>query len=103
MGLLTRPYELSVWDIHPNELKIATIGSNTMTSPARAIEPVLTRNVNGTVTLTFKIPSRYFDEDVGDIVENPFIALLVTERVLKLKYKDTWYDLVIKNRQESSD
>ena len=67
------------------------------------MQPILTRNVNGNVTLTFKIYSKYFDTDEGEYVENPFIKLLMVERVLKLKYKDKWYDLVIKNRQESSD
>lgn len=87
----------------PEEKKIATIGSDTMSSPLRAMEPILTRNVNGNVTLTFKIYSKYFDTDEGEYVENPFIKLLMVERVLKLKYKNKWYDLVIKNRQESSD
>jgi hypothetical protein len=55
------------------------------------------------VTLTFKMYTKYFDNDVGDFVDNPYISLLVAERVLKLKYKNKWYDLIIKNRQESSD
>ena len=103
MALLKHPYELSVWDILPEEKKIAIIGSNTMTSPIRAIDPILVRNVNGTVTLTFKMYTRYFDEDKEQITENPFLSMLMVERALKLKYKGRWYDLVIKNRQESSD
>lgn len=103
MALLKHPYELSVWDILPEEKKMAIIGSDTMTSPIRAIDPILVRNVNGTVTLTFKMYTHYFDEDKEQITENPFLSMLMVERTLKLKYKDKWYDLVIKNRQESSD
>lgn len=102
MEMLKRPYEISIWDSLEDK-KIAIIGSNTMTSPIRAKDPIVTKNVNGMITVTFKIHTQYFDEEKEDFVENPFLALLTTERLLKLKYKNKWYDLIIKNRQESSD
>jgi hypothetical protein len=58
MSILTKPYELSVWVDEWNgekfvEKRIGIIGSNTMTTQGRALNPKLTRNVNGTKKLTF--------------------------------------------------
>ena len=103
MENIKHSYELSVWELIPDEKKLVTIGSDSLDSPIKIIEPAFQRNVNGMVTLTFKMYTKYFDNDVGDFVDNPYISLLVAERVLKLKYKNKWYDLIIKNRQESSD
>jgi hypothetical protein len=53
--------------------------------------------------------SHYYDEEIEESCENPFIGLLVNERKIKLRYgalgaEDTkWYDLVIKNIQENSE
>ena len=62
-------YEISLWEDYPdltsnnvpflNERKICVIGSNDMTSAARALEPKLISNVNGTHTFTFRIYYRY--------------------------------------------
>ena len=43
------------------EVKLAVIGSDVMTHPNRAFDPVLTENVNGEKTLTFSIAYRYYD------------------------------------------
>lgn len=115
--ILKKPYEISIWEDvlttatlgdgtqkqYYKEQKIAVIGSNTMTTKARAISPKLTRNVNGTHTLSFNIYYKYFDEDEGKEVDNPFIKLLVNERKIKLKYDNKWYDLIIKSIQENSE
>lgn len=104
--LLNNEYEISVWrdDLSGDkkEVKLATIGSNQMTSYARAREPKLVENINGTNTFSFKMFLKYYDEN-GIKVDNPFIKLLVNERIVKLKWKNEWYDFVIKSRQESSD
>lgn len=107
MSIAKRPYELSVWeDVWNNgaftEKRIAIIGSNTMTSQYRAIEPKFKRNVNGTNELTFKMYYRYQDNITGEIIENPFITYLSNERKLKLKYKNKWYDLLIKDIKKDS-
>lgn len=85
------------------EQMVAIIGSNGMDSPIRAFEPCLQRNVNGTVTLTFYMYMRYYDDATGDFIWNPYINLMVNERKLKLKYKDDWYDLIIKDVEEDSE
>ena len=138
--MLKDKYEISIWrDVAGTsrfvEEKIAIIGSDTLTSPYRAIEPELVENINGTNTLTFKMFYRCKDQSIGDlfytngnptesILEamdptlrpdrifdeipeegyvNPFISFMTNERKVKLKWKDKWYDFVIKNCQEDSD
>ena len=69
-------YEISLWEDrlvpqtgegksivpeHYEEEKVCIIGSDTMTSQARALEPKLVRNVNGTNKLTFKLYYTYID------------------------------------------
>ena len=110
----TKPYELSIWEDrlivnedsaekYFQEFKIAVLGSSNMTSPQRAMNPVLTENVNGEKTLTFSLAHKYFDPFLGERVENPLWKYLVNERKIKLFYNDKWYDFVIKTREESTE
>lgn len=85
------------------ENKIAVIGSEKMSTPYRAINPIFTQNTNGTSSLSFSMYSKYYDEDMETLVDNPFIKYMVNERKIKLKYKNKWHDLVIKNVSESSE
>ena len=127
--ILKKPYELSIWEDqfhieNPNgeildnydrqyykETKILEIGSSTMSAPNRAINVVLTENVNGSKTLTFSMYYKYIDNESGELVENPWINLLTNERKLKLWYGDDpnnkkpeeWYDFLIKNVNENSE
>lgn len=111
-------YEISLWEDrlvpqtgeeqsivpeHYEEEKVCIIGSDTMTSQARALEPKLVRNVNGTNKLTFKLYYTYIDNETGKRIQNPFTSLLVNERKVKCKWEDQWYDFVIKGVQEDSD
>jgi hypothetical protein len=111
-------YEISLWEDrlvsqtgegqsivpeHYEEEKVCIIGSDTMTSQARALEPKLVRNVNGTNKLTFKLYYTYIDNETGKRIQNPFISLLVNERKVKCKWEDEWYDFVIKGIQEDSN
>ena len=108
-------YEISIWEDIANgsgiflARKIAVIGSDSMTSEARAFDPVLVRNINGTHTLTFRM--YYICNDFSldgmekgfEKYNNPFISLMVNERKVKLHWKDKWYDFIIKNCQEDSN
>ena len=107
---LIKPYEISVWeDILTQdgvftEKKIAVIGSNTMTGVNKVYDPVFNKKSNGEKTLSFSLRYRYFDPYSGnDGVINPFAALLVNERRIKLKYSDEWYEFIVKDHTESSD
>lgn len=111
-------YEISLWEDrlvpqtgegqsivpeHYEEEKVCIIGSDTMTSQARTLEPKLVRNVNGTNKLTFKLYYTYIDNETGKRIQNPFTSLLVNERKVKCKWEDQWYDFVIKGIQEDSN
>lgn len=85
------------------EVRLCTIGSDTMDSPARAVNGKLVRKVNGEVTFTFTMYYRYYDTQVGQLEYNPYIRYLTNERKIKLKYDGEWYDLIIKQVQENSD
>ena len=91
------------------ERKIGIIGSSSMTAQHRAMNGKLVQNVNGSNTLTFSMYHKYYDNESGEYVENPFIKLLTNERRVKLRLGNPgdadveWYDFVIKNVQESSD
>ena len=87
---LERKSTLSEHDLVQNqyleEVCIATIGSNTMDTPIRAFNPILTEELNGSKTLTFQINYRYWDDEEEEFKLNPFINLLVNERKVKLQY-----------------
>ena len=112
MAILKKPYEISIWEdvLVENgdnksfkESKIAIIGSNTMTTPNRAFSPVLHKNVNGEISLTFSMAYTYFDPEAQAEVINPFINFLINERKVKLKYDGQWYDFLIKTHEEDSE
>lgn len=109
MSILRKPYEISIWDDIWDvgqqkfvENRYAIIGSDTMQSQNRVLEPNLVRNVNGTKKLTFKMCKRYKDNITGETVINPFVEQLVSERKVKLNYNNEWYDFIVKNIQEDS-
>ena len=88
---------------HYEEEKLCVIGSDTMTTEFRAREPKLVENINGTTTFTFKIFYTYIDTKTGEKKSNPFLKLLVNERKVKVKWKNKWYNLIIKGIQEDSN
>lgn len=108
MAILKKNYEISVWEDKVEngvltEKRVAIIGSDSMTSQYRALEPKLVRNINGSNTFTFKMHRKFYDNMTGEKVENPFIGLINNETKIKLKRGDKWFDLIIKNIQQSSD
>lgn len=106
-GIIKSPYQISIWedkyDINSAryiENMLATIGSDTLDTPVRAFSPKFIENVNGTHTLSFSMFYRYYDSDTGEFLDNPYVKLLVNERSIKLKYKNEWYDFIIKLIEE---
>lgn len=114
-------YEISLWEdylvpatiidgkedvpAHYEERKIAVIGSDSMTSPCRAYNPKLIENINGTNSFTFEMFYTYRENNGVEAnvdQQNPFLNLLVNERKVKCKWKDKWYDFIIKKCQEDS-
>ena len=89
------------------EKKLCVISSDKIESPTHVVDPALVRKTDGTSTLTFSIYAKYWDEESGELVDNPFIQYLTNERKVKLKYFPNgelkWLDLVIKKIDESSE
>ena len=114
---LIRPYEISVWEDRLTQIegsepaeykfeetKLAIIGSDTMTGLNKVYDPVFNKKSNGERTLSFALRYKYFDPYSGnDEVVNPFAALLVNERKVKLHYDGKWYEFIVKDHSESSD
>lgn len=103
MSMIIKDYELSIWDCSQNkEKKVAIFGSPEIFSNAKAQEVTLTRNVNGTKTLSFYLYYEYIDDD-GIRKINPYYNLLNTDTKLKLKWKEKWYEFVIKSISEVTE
>lgn len=108
MAILKEPYEISLWDdvLNPDgkftEKRLCVIGTDKMQSQNRALEPTLTTNINGQKKFSFQMYKRYTDVVTGEGVENLFYGYLINERKVKLKYKNKWYDFIIKNVSETS-
>jgi hypothetical protein len=104
MSILKKAYEISIWDDQWDEeteayieKKVLTIGSDKMVSQNKVFSPIFSHNVNGSKKLTFKAYGEYIDNLSGEKIKNPFVKELFNERKVKLKYKNKWYDFIIKN------
>ena len=106
--LIREKYQLSVWEKKPSKADkfIMIIGSDSMVSPYRATAPHLKTKVNGEKILTFTLYSRYFDSEIGEFVDNPFINYLHNEVLVKLhrgtEPTEGWEEFIIKDIQEDS-
>lgn len=102
MAIQKREYELSIWHESLNseyvkeETKLAVIGAHDMSYLGRATDIHFATKLNGTHTLTFKMPDRFFDSEKGDFVENEFKGFVVNENKVKLHYKNEWFEFFIK-------
>lgn len=107
MSILNSNYEISVWEDRLEdgvfeEVRLGVIGSDQLATQSKVFEPNLSQKTNGEKKLSFKLYKRYIDNITGEQVENPFYNWLINERKVKLYYKDTWYDFIIKNIVENS-
>lgn len=107
MAILKKEYELSVWDEmlgekgQKQEIKRAVIGAHDMDYLGRATALKLSRKLNGTNILTFQMPSKYFDSELGEYIHNEFCDYIFNERKLKLKYDKKWFEFYVKNITEN--
>ena len=109
MSILRKPYEISLWtdewdstESKFKEKRIMTIGSSDMEYQGRAIEPNLIRKTNGEVSFSFKMYYQFVDTITGEDIHNPFVDQITNESKIKLKYKDEWFDLLVKNITKDS-
>lgn len=104
--LIKHPYELSAWvERLENGIKVekkgVIIGAHDMTYIGKATNIKLKTVTKGTHTLTFEMPSKYFDSELGDYVHNELVDTLMAETKIKLSYKDKWYEFFIKKITEN--
>ena len=67
----------------------------------RATNIKLTKKINGTHSLTFQLPDKWYDSERGEYVRNEFVEQLFNEKKVKLHYMDEWYEFYIKNVQDA--
>lgn len=109
MAILKKPYELSIWEEELNSSGVKTerksyiIGAHDMQYLGRATKLKLKKEIKGTNTLTFEMPTKFFDSKSGEYVKNEFIDLLFNEQKIKLQYKGIWYEFFIKKIQEKKN
>ena len=92
-----QPYELSVWQDYiddngqTQEHKLAVIACDYTSSPIDAYNISLQENINGEKTLKFSMAIKYLDSDDNQFKDNPFTALMIAERKIKLFLGSTDY------------
>lgn len=105
MAIQKREYELSIWnekliDGIKQETKGIIIGAHDMSYLGRATAIKLTKYIKGTNSLTFQMPTKFFNSETGEYEKNEFIDDLYNERKLKLHYKGKWYEFYVKQIKE---
>lgn len=83
-----------------DEEKVMIIGSSKSDFEGRSTSNILTENINGTHTLTFSLPAFYFDYDLKEFIRNTIVDNIFGESKIKLKFRDKWYEFIVKNIQE---
>jgi hypothetical protein len=83
MSISRKTYELSLWS-GDGSVRICTIGSNTMQSYDRALEPKLVCNINGENSLTFKMHYWYINPNTGIQTTNSLASQIDNESIIKL-------------------
>ena len=95
-------YELHTVMEHYEETQGIVIGAHDMDSVYAAVKPMLKKNVNGNIELTFGLYTKPFDPDAQEFLINPFTSMLANEKKIKLKFRNKWYDFIVKSRVEDS-
>lgn len=110
MSILKPKYELSVWkeildteNGTKTEIKEAIIGADDMSALGRATNVQLKRELKGTNTLTFQMPSKFFDSQKGQYIHNELTDYVFNERKIKLKFNDEWYEFYVKKIDEKKN
>lgn len=105
MAVIKHPYELSVWTESLNdgiktEKKGVIIGAHDMSYLGKATQIKFKKELKGTHTLTFQMPSKFFDSEKGEYIHNELCDAILTESKIKLFYKDKYYDFTVKKIDE---
>ena len=107
-----QPYEVSLWikerrttlldnieHAYIQDKRIGILATDGLISNDRISNIVFTRKVDGSRALSFQLTKRFIDDN-GAVRFNRFYNLLKNESLVKLKYKNVWYEFLIKNIEE---
>lgn len=106
---IKKSYEISIWSeiLGENGQKIEhkdyIIGSDEMTYQGRATSIKFEKKLNGTHTLTFSLPDRFYDGKQGTYVKNEFVDQLFNERKVKFRLGEDWFEFYIKEISDSKN
>lgn len=109
MAILKSPYEISVWkeilndDGTKTEKKMYIIGSDNMSYLGKATNVVLKREIKGTNTITFQMPSKFFNSQTGEYEKNEFTDILNNQRKIKVKFKNKYFEFIISKITEDKN
>lgn len=116
MDFKRKPYRVEVWEKHWKddsantsneqggyweEVRSVVIGDSESDFKGMLFNPVLTRNVNGTVQFTFSMNDGFYEG--VDRVDNYLLPYLFNEVLVKLKYDGKWHDFLVKEIEENHD
>ena len=113
MSAIKTEYKIEVWQDNWNgtgwdETKVITIGANDMDFLGRVRNPILKMDVNGEVSFSFSIYTRYFNPITGQKEDNYLLPYLFNEAKIKVycpEYDDGrnggWFDFIIKDIKEN--
>lgn len=114
MDFRRKPYRVEVWEEHWKtdsantsneqggyweEVRSVVIGDSNSDFQGMLYNPILIRNVDGTITFTFSINDGFYEG--ADRIENYLLPYLFNEVKIKLYYDEKWYDFVIKEIDEN--
>lgn len=80
------------------DFPVCELGSSTSNFGGKAIEPILSTKIDGTHELKFSLPSIYFDENTGKMVDNEIVRYIANKSRIRLKKKNKKtekYDLYV--------
>lgn len=98
-------YELALWT-HTNKFIRLLRGSEEFNGQAYNV--IYKINIDGTENLSFSIPLKYFNFEIGDFIENPPISLISEEQKIclilnKKETNENKHDFVVKSYVELHD
>lgn len=108
MAIQKHEYELSIWserltDNGVEEHKQQIIGAHDMSHLGRATKVHFRKLLNGTHVLTFEMPTKFFNSELGQYVQNELLENIFNEQKIKLHFQDKWYEMVVKNVTENKN
>lgn len=86
---------------HLVSFPVLELGSSTSESTGQAFNIEFYSKIDGTHELTFELPQFYFDENIGENIENPLVKYISNKCQLELHIDGETYFMVVNSRTDS--